>query len=156
MKGYRRILVEGAGLLCIGGLLFAFPEESLEAAREGITLCLDVLIPSLFPFFVLSSLLIETGVAGLCARPLSRWMYPLFGVGGAGAAALVLGLIGGYPAGARTIAQLVERGECSREEARRLSRFCNNCGPAFFLGAVGMGVFGSKEVGRIPYSGGFG
>lgn len=49
MKGYRRILVEGAGLLCIGGLLFAFPEESLEAAREGITLCLDVLIPSLFP-----------------------------------------------------------------------------------------------------------
>ena len=85
MKGYRRILVEGAGLLCIGGLLFAFPEESLQAAREGITLCLDVLIPSLFPFFVLSSLLIETGVAGLCARPLSRWMYPLFGVGGAGA-----------------------------------------------------------------------
>ncbi len=149
MKGYRRILVEGAGLLCIGGLLFAFPEESLEAAREGITLCLDVLIPSLFPFFVLSSLLIETGVAGLCARPLSRWMYPLFGVGGAGAAALVLGLIGGYPAGARTIAQLVERGECSREEARRLSRFCNNCGPAFFLGAVGMGVFGSKEVGVL-------
>ena len=149
MKGYRRILVEGAGLLCIGGLLFAFPEESLEAAREGITLCLDVLIPSLFPFFVLSSLLIETGVAGLCARPLSRWMYPLFGVGGAGAAALVLGLIGGYPAGARTIAQLVERGECSREEARRLSRFCNNCGPAFFLGAVGMGVFGSKEVGFL-------
>lgn len=111
MTGYRRILVEGAGLLCIGGLLFAFPEESLEAAREGITLCLDVLIPSLFPFFVLSSLLIETGVAGFCARPLSRWMYPLFGVGGAGAAALVLGLIGGYPAGARTIAQLVERGE---------------------------------------------
>ena len=149
MKGYRRILVEGAGLLCIGGLLFAFPEESLEAAREGITLCLDVLIPSLFPFFVLSSLLIETGVAGLCARPLSRWMYPLFGVGGAGAAALMLGLIGGYPAGARTIAQLVERGECSREEARRLSRFCNNCGPAFVLGAVGMGVFGSKEVGFL-------
>lgn len=134
MKGYRRILVEGAGLLCIGGLLFAFPEESLEAAREGITLCLDVLIPSLFPFFVLSSLLIETGVAGFCARPLSRWMYPLFGVGGAGAAALVLGLIGGYPAGARTIAQLVERGECSREEARRLSRFCQQLRPSLFPG----------------------
>ena len=54
MKGYRRILVEGGHLLCIGGLLFAFPEESLEAAREGITLCLDVLIP-LSSLFVLSS-----------------------------------------------------------------------------------------------------
>ena len=84
MKGYRRILVEGAGLLCIGGLLFAFPEESLQAAREGITLCLNELIPSLFPFFVLSSLLIETGVAGLCACPLSRWMYPCLAWGALG------------------------------------------------------------------------
>lgn len=147
--GRGRIWAEGLGLAGLGGLLFAFPTESLQAAREGVSLCLELLVPSLFPFFVLSSLLISTGLAGLCARPLTRWMEPLFGVGGAGAAALVLGLVGGYPAGARAVAQLVERGECSREEAGRLSRFCNNCGPAFFLGAVGVGVFGSQRAGLL-------
>ena len=84
MKGYRRILVEGAGLLCIGGLLFAFPEESLEAARESITLCLDVLIPSLFPFFVLSSLLIETGVAGSVPVPCPGGCIPCLAWGALG------------------------------------------------------------------------
>lgn len=97
MRKHGRAMIEGAGLLLVGLLLFLFPEESVAAAREGISLCVDVLIPSLFPFFVLSSLLISTGLAGLCARPLESFMRPLFGVGGAGAAALSLGLIGGYP-----------------------------------------------------------
>ena len=143
-------LAAGWGLLVLFALLlFSFPAESAAAARKGIKLCLELLIPSLFPFFVLSSLLISTGLAGLCARPLGKLMSPLFGVGGSGAAALILGAVGGYPVGARTLAQLVERGECAPSEARRLSLFCNNCGPAFFIGAAGAGVFGSKEAGFL-------
>lgn len=152
MSQKRRYAALAAGwflLLAFAALLFSFPEESAAAARQGIKLCLDLLIPSLFPFFVLSSLLISTGLAGLCARPLGRLMSPLFGVSGSGAAALILGAVGGYPVGARTLAQLVERQECSPEEARRLSLFCNNCGPAFFIGAAGAGVFGSKEAGFL-------
>lgn len=149
MKRYGCMLAEGTALFLLGFLLFRFPETSVEAARKGVTLCLDLLIPSLFPFFVLSSLVISTGLASACARPLEHLMEPLFGVGGPGAAALGLGLIGGYPVGARTIAQLVQRRECSQEEACRLSRFCNNCGPAFFIGAVGVGVFGEKKVGFL-------
>lgn len=149
MKRYGCILVEGIALVLLGFLLFRFPETSAEAARKGIRLCLDLLIPSLFPFFVLSSLVISTGLASACARPLEHLMGPLFGVGSPGAAALGLGLIGGYPVGARTIAQLVQRRECSQKEACRLSRFCNNCGPAFFIGAVGVGVFGEKKAGFL-------
>ena len=78
MRKHGRAMIEGAGLLLVGLLLFLFPEESVAAAREGISLCVDVLIPSLFPFFVLSSLLISTGLAGLCARPLESFMRPLF------------------------------------------------------------------------------
>lgn len=149
MRARGRGLVEGAGLLLFGLLLFLFPDESTQAARDGVTLCLDLLIPSLFPFFVLSSLLISTGLAGVCTWPLEGLMRSLFGVGSAGTAALSLGLIGGYPVGARTIAQLVERRECTQEEANRLALFCNNCGPAFFVGAAGVGVFGEKKAGFL-------
>ena len=149
MKHHGRGLVEVAVLLLFAGLLFYFPNQSAQAARGGITLCLDLLIPSLFPFFVLSSLFISTGLAGVLSRPLTRLMGPLFGVSGAGASALLLGAVGGYPVGARTLAQLTTQRTCTKREAQRLSLFCNNCGPAFFIGAAGVGVFGSKEAGFL-------
>ena len=92
-------LAEGVALLLLGILLFRFPEASAAAAQEGVRLCLDLLVPSLFPFFVFSSLVIVTGLADAVSRPFQALMLPLFGVGGPGAAALGLGLIGGYPVG---------------------------------------------------------
>ena len=67
------------------------------------------------------------------------------------ASAVALGFIGGYPVGARTAIALYENGQCSRAEAERLLAFCNNSGPAFILGVVGTGVFGSGAAGLLLY-----
>lgn len=152
MKKTGQTRLTGGLLLGLTLLLFAFPAESAQGARQGVSLCAELIIPSLFPFFVLSSLLISTGTAELCARPLGRLLSPLFGVSGAGLSALVLGVIGGYPVGARVLAQLAERKACPPREIRRLSLFCNNCGPAFFIGAAGVGVFGCREAGFLLLS----
>ena len=126
-------LLEGLILFLMGASLFLYPTQSAQGARVGVNLCLELLIPSLFPFFVLSSLFIATGFVQICSKPTEGMMRRVFGVSGPGAAAFCLGLIGGYPAGARAVAQLVEQSVCSQKEARRLSLFCNNCGPAFLL-----------------------
>ena len=89
-----------AVLCCLFALLL-LPEVSAQAARDAMLLCAQTLIPSLFPFFVLSSLLIACGASELLSALLSPLMRPLFGLSGAGAAALALGLCGGYPVGAR-------------------------------------------------------
>ncbi|MBQ9851827.1 MAG: sporulation protein [Ruminiclostridium sp.] len=149
MKQTGQTLGSGIVLLGVAALLFSFPSQSAEAARKGVCLCLDLIIPSLFPFFVLSSLVISTGLAGWLARPLARTMRAMFGVGSAGASLLVLGVVGGYPAGARTLAQMTALGDLSLREARQLYLFCNNCGPAFFIGVVGGELFGSREVGFL-------
>ena len=147
MKAIRWL--EGGLLLVLALLLFLYPEESAAGARQGLILCRDMLIPALFPFFVLSSLLIATGTAGRLVQPLTAVTRPLLGLGGAGTAALVLGLVGGYPVGLRTLAELKQRGECPNREARRAALICNSCGPAFFLGAAGTGVFGSRQAGVL-------
>lgn len=136
-------------LLGFAALLLLYPQESSAAARHGLTICFELIIPSLFPFFVLSSLLVSLGFATLLGRCLSGLMWPLFRLSGPCAAALALGAIGGYPVGARMTAQLYEQGQCSRADALRLSLFCNNCGPAFLFSVAGFGVFGSATVGLL-------
>ncbi len=137
-------------LSCLIGLV-AYPVESGNAARDGLRLCFDAIIPSLFPFFVLSTLSVELGFAGRLGRIFEPVMRPLFNVSGACACAFALGFIGGYPVGAKTAISLYEKGDCSREEAERLLSFCNNSGPAFILGVVGSGVFLSGRAGLLLY-----
>ena len=134
-----------------GAALLFFPDVSATAAREGVTLCLQTVLPSLFPFFVLSSLLVQSDVPRLLSRAMAGVMYPLFGESGAGASALILGLLGGYPVGARTVAELYGRGEIGQEESEHLLAFCNNSGPGFFLGVCGTAVFSSARAGMYLY-----
>ena len=129
-------------VLCCFSALLPLPEVSAQAARDAMLLCAQTLIPSLFPFFVLSSLLIACGASELLSALLSPLMRPLFGLSGTGAAALALGLCGGYPVGARTAAELVENGALSRDEGERLG---------FLLGVCGAGVFSSSRAGAALY-----
>lgn len=147
---YRDALL-GCTLLCAGAALVLYPTQSMNAGRQGLQLCANVIIPSLFPFFVLSSLVVELGMARYLGQALEGLMWPLFRVGGSGASALVLGLVGGYPVGAQTAISLYEKGLCSKEETQRLLAFCNNSGPAFIFGVVGAGVFGSGAIGLLLY-----
>ena len=138
-------------LLAAAAALVIYPKQSLEAAANGLELCLNVIIPSLFPFFVLSTLIVQLGIARYFGRILEPVMRPLFNVGGACSTAFVLGFIGGYPVGAKTVIALYESGSCTKTEAERLLSFCNNSGPAFIFGVVGAGVFSSSAIGLLLY-----
>ena len=142
-----RDLLLGLALLCATLALMLYPQPSMEAAKSGLALCYNVIIPSLFPFFVLSSLVVELGLAGYLGRLLEGLMRPLFHVSGACASAFALGFIGGYPVGAKTAISLYENGMCTKTEAERLLAFCNNSNPVFLISVLGVGVFGSVRAG---------
>lgn len=146
----RDLLVGICLLTAMVGMLMS-PREISAAARQGVELCLNVIIPSLFPFFVLSTLIIELGLARYVGRALEGVMRPLFRVSGPCSTAVALGFLGGYPVGAKAAISLYEKGLCSKVEAERLLAFCNNSGPAFILGAVGAGILGSSRAGWILY-----
>ena len=133
------------------GALIAAPETAAAGARRGLSVCAGVIVPSLFPFLTGAGLLAALGLPGLLAAAAAPLTQALFGVSGQGAVPLLLGLMGGYPAGAAAIGELVDRGELSPEEGTRLLPFCNNTGPAFILGAAGGGVFRSPRAGVLLY-----
>lgn len=107
---------------------------ALDGANEGIRLCLYSVIPSLFPFLVLSALLTGAliGTKGSFPRPIGQ----LCGIPEGAEALLAVGLLGGYPVGAQNIAQLYRDGKLSKGDAERMLGFCNNAGPAFLFGIV--------------------
>ncbi len=138
-------------LALAAGSLLAFPTEAIEAAKKGLSICANAIVPSLLPFFVLSSLCVELGLIRYLGRLLEPLMQPLFRLRGACAAALALGMIGGYPVGAKTAIALYESGHIQKDEAEHLLAFCNNCGPAFLFGVVGAGVFQSGAIGAFLF-----
>lgn len=107
---------------------------ALLGAQEGVELCIRTVIPSLFPFLVLS-ILMNGSLAGSSAsllRPIGR----LFGVPAGMEALLISAFLGGYPVGAQAVAEAYRTGSINKEEAQHLLGFCNNPGPAFLFGMV--------------------
>ena len=146
----KKRLTLGA-VLAVGALLLLRPGDASQAVREGLSLCAGTVIPSLFPFFVVVSLLLQLGLAELLQSLCAPFMGPVFHLRGACALPLLTGLLGGYPAGAKTAADLYAQGRLSRQEAEILLGFCDNCGPAFLLGYVGAGVLGDSRAGVYLY-----
>jgi len=150
-EGMKKALPLLGALIFLGALL-GNATVAAEACREALGMCGRLLIPALFPFFVLSGVLNRLGLPGVLGRVLAPAAVRLYGVSGAGASALPMGLLGGYPAGAAYIAEMERQGMVTKEEGERLLAFCNNSGPAFLVGAMGVGVFGSVRIGLLLYS----
>ena len=130
-------------------LLLLFSKNNLLAAKSGLALWANSVLPSLLPFFIATELLSYTNVIPLCGKLLGPIMRPIFNVPGEGAFALLMGIISGYPVGAKIVGNLKEQNLCTDIEAERLLAFTNNSGPLFIVGTVGIGLFYNASIGLI-------
>lgn len=144
----RRFIGYAAGAALFALFLFS-SADARRGASDGLRLWGTLLVPSLLPYFAAAGLLTRLGAVDAIARHLAPAAARLFGVSGAGASVFLLGLSGGYPLGAASIGELYRNGVLPKEEAEHLLAFCDNSGPAFAVGALGAGVFGSAGWGLL-------
>ena len=126
-----------------------FPKPGFDAGLSGLKIFLDVVFPSLLPFFILSDLMLGLGLVRALGVFLEPLMRPLFNVPGVGAFALSMGLAAGYPMDAVITAKFRENGDCTRIEGERLLAFTNTADPLFMFGAVAVGMFKSPALGML-------
>lgn len=121
-------------ILCMLLLIF-HAKTAVDGAQKGIEISLHAVIPSLFPFIVLSCLICNH----LSGRriPFLCHISRLCGVPDGAESLLLLGLLGGYPVGAQVIAEVYRSKQLDRDNALRMLGFCNNAGPAFLFGMIG-------------------
>lgn len=99
------------GILLAGCMLLMLihPSSSLDAALRGLAVWWDVLFPSLFPFFVISEIMLGFGIVHLFGALLDPLMRPLFNIPGSGGFVAAMGYVSGYPVGAKLTAKLREQ-----------------------------------------------
>ena len=125
------------------------PQIAVRAIANGLSVCAGSILPSLFPFFVLTNLWISLDYAGRLSRRAEPPVRALFHLPGAAASPLLLGALGGYPVGAQTAVTLHSQGLLTKAQAQQALLFCNNAGPAFIFGVLGYGLFRSAAVGAL-------
>lgn len=129
--------------------LLLFSNTNLSAARTGLTLWAKFVVPTLFPFFVATELLLHTNIITIIGKFLNPIMKPIFKVPGISAFAFIMGSISGYPVGAKIVTSLRNNNLISKEQGERLLAFTNNSGPLFIIATVGIGLFGSSSIGIL-------
>lgn len=126
-----------------------YSKTNIKAVKDGLFLWFNNVIPSLLPFFIATELLKFTNIPYIIGKKLNNLMRPLFNVPGIGAYAFTMGIISGYPVGAKIVADFREKNLCTQEEAERLITFTNNSGPLFILGTVGISLFSNISIGIL-------
>lgn len=135
----------------IGFLLTAviilYPEDAFESSIDGFRLWMDIIFPTLLPFFVMAEMMMGLGIIHFVGVLLEPFMRPLFRIPGAGAFAAAIGLAAGYPLGAKLAGNLARARLCTGVEGERLVSFANTADPLFLVGAVAVGMFGLPGIG---------
>lgn len=117
-------------------VILIYPDQCLAYALNGLNLWFMKMIPALFPFMVLSGVIIRMNLAAPCVSFLTPVLGRFFRVSPSCIYGMVVGFLCGFPMGAHTAAQLYESRLISKKEASFLLAFCNNIGPVYFLSFV--------------------
>ncbi len=132
-------------------LIIRNTEVAVRSVSKGLSLCVKSVIPSLFPFMVLSELAVSSDLIAYLPRRLLAPLRRLFGLSEAGCASLLLGLLCGAPVGARCVSLSVSRGEMKKEEAARVLTASVCPSSAFVIGAVGVTLLHDRKIGTVIY-----
>lgn len=133
-------------LALFGAAIIIYPERYVTSCFEGFALWAECVLPSLFPFIVISLIFIKTGLADKASLPLRRATDALR-LPQSAAVCFLLSVCSGYPAGSRLVAEFYESGALTREDCKKLAPLCSTSGPLFIIGSVGYKMFGDKLLG---------
>jgi hypothetical protein len=135
--------------LALALLLLLSPQRSFEYASAGLNLAALRILPSLFPFSGAGNLAINLGLYSYASKAFGGFTKRFFRLPGAASAALLAGIVGGYPCGAQTLSGLLKTEAITVKDASRALFFCDHASPSFVIGVVGVGIFGSVKTGAI-------
>jgi len=128
--------------------ILSYPEDTIESVLFAVNIWMYNVFPSLFPFFILSDLLVNYGLIELLSELFKNFMR-LFGLTGECAFPFFGSIISGFPSGSKYTKQLLDDNIISIEEANHLIMFTHFSNPLFIIGTIGSILLNNKKIGII-------
>lgn len=136
-------------LLSIIYFMITASSQIIESVSFSISIWKDNLFPTLFPFFVVSNLLMNYGFVDIIGNILSYPMQKYFKLPGCCGFVLAASLFSGFPSGAKYTTSLVQNKKITIEEASRLLSFTHYANPLFILGMIGSVLLNNQKTAII-------
>lgn len=145
MKNYL-ILLPLLGALV---LLLLFPEPVIMATRTGILAWADKVVPALFPFLVLTSLMTHYQLPQMLGKLLAPVFKNVLHISPITFFIMFMSTLSGNPSGARLAKEYYDEGALTKQEFRGLLYFSNFASPLFIIGTTGVVLYESQRVGYL-------
>ncbi len=117
-------------------IILSNPDATFRYAYEGLYQWAAKMVPTLFPFMMISSIMVYSGADLELGHMLTRILRKIYKYSSYGLYAIFMGFFCGFPMGAKVVSDLLEKSKLSKPEANTLLAFCNNIGPAYFMGII--------------------
>ncbi|MBR4949320.1 MAG: hypothetical protein IKZ25_00930 [Clostridia bacterium] len=127
------------------------PKIAATGVTDGLFVCVNQLIPSIFPFMVFSNFIIKTNLHKKIGKCFSKPFEKFLKIGENSVGIVFLSFLSGFPSGALMTNELYKRNQCTKNEAERLMGFCNNASPAFCIAVLGDKIFHNPFMGFLVY-----
>lgn len=114
---------------------------------EALKVFINTLFPSIFPFFLVSDLLISYNFPITLNKYLKQVTKRIFHVEGASSFVIIMSMLSGFPSGAKYIRTLLDKNLINIDEANYLITFTHFANPLFVL-TVTKGIF--KDI-KLSY-----
>lgn len=133
----------------VGIQILTESKDILESVTFSFNVWKNNIFPSLFPFFVLSELLMNYGFIELCGELLKPLMVKIFKINSNCAFIFIMSIISGFPSNAKYTKELLEQNIINENEATKILMFTCFSNPLFILGTVSILFLNNKEVGLL-------
>ena len=118
--------------------IFINPKLIIESGITSINIFKTRLFPSIFPFFVLASLLLNLGLADKISRKINFIIKRVFHIEGISSFIVVISIISGFPSGSKYISDCYKKGLINKRISNYLLTFTHFGNPLFILGTCGI------------------
>lgn len=113
--------------------IFMYPAMSAQYVSQALALWFEHMIPALFPFMVLSGIIVRKGYSSKLSKPFFPFLGRIYRINPIMCTTMLLGFLFGFPLGAKTISEEYHYGHLTKEQAQYLLIFCNNIGPIYLI-----------------------
>ena len=150
MKKIKNCMI-GALAVLYAFFLIVFVKDVSAAVLNSVRVCLEVMIPSLYAFIVISGFIVSSGLYAVLSKPFGLIARYVFRIPQEYFSVFLIGSVGGYPIGVRLLSDMVKENKMDKDTASHMLAYCYLAGPAFICGIAGVRLFSDARIGMLIF-----